>query len=198
MFRRSEEITCDERDLISSLNKGDQLAFEELYNLYSVRILKKLIFLLKDVEIAKEILQEVFLVAWEKRQTVDSDKSFRSFLFRVAENKVVDFYRKAARDKKMREHVIRVSVQHNNHTEEILAEKESSAILQQAIDNLSPQRKRIFFLCRLEGKSYEEAAKILGISAGTVNDHMVKALRVIRTHFKVLKTLPLVLLFLDL
>jgi len=191
MYHQPEEIVGEEKSLIVALNSGDQQAFEKLYHLYSVRILKRLVFLLKDVEIAKEILQDVFLTVWEKRETLDAERSFRSLLFRIAENKVVDFFRKAANERKLQEHIIHLSTQSYFHTEDSLAIKEADSILQQAINSLSAKRKEIFILCRLEGKTYEEAGKILGISAGTVNDHMVKALRIIRNQVNVLKTLPL-------
>lgn len=193
MYRQPEQIVIEE-DLVTYLNNGDQQAFEKLYNLYSVRIIKRLVFLLKDVEIAKEILQDVFLAVWEKRETIDSDKSFRSFLFRIAENKVIDYFRKAATDKKMREHIIRISTEFHYPTEDSIAVKETGSIVQQAVNSLSPQRKKIFILCRLEGKSYEEAAKIMGISTGTVNDHMVKALRVVRSQLSIIKLLPYIIM----
>ena len=172
-----------ERELVHGLNKGDEHAFEQLYHLYSVRLLKKLMILLKDGEIAKEVLQDIFLAIWEKRESIDPDKSLRSYLFRMAENKIVDVFRKAARDKKLMERLVSVSAAQYRHTEDIVAFRESNTLLQQAINGLPPQRKKIFILCRLEGKTYEEAGRILGISSGTVNDHMVKALRTVKACF---------------
>lgn len=172
-----------EKDLICLLNEGDERAFEKLYGLYSVRILRRLIRLVKDEEIAKEILQDVFLKIWEKRSLIDSEKSFRSFLFKIAENKVADLFRRAACDRKLLDHLVSVSTELSNNLEQTLNYKESNGILQRAIDLLPPQRRKIFILCKIEGKSYEEVAGIFGISEGTVNDHIVKAVRMIRKNF---------------
>ena len=183
MSPQKMELQPAEKDLILLLNKGDEPAFEQLYHLYSIRILKKLITLLKDEEIAREVLQDIFLAIWEKRRHIDANRSLQPYLFRIAENRIIDVFRKAARDRKLRDRLTGASLTLCSQTEEIVAFKESNALLQQAIDALPPQRKKIFMLCRMEGKTYEEAGKILGVSPGTVNDHMVKAMRTIRGRF---------------
>ena len=183
MYSQSPEELQREKELLIRLNHGDERAFEKLYELYSVRILKKLIRLLKDEEIAKELLQDIFLKIWEKRATIDPEKSFRSYLFRIAENQVTDLFRRSLYDRKLLDHLIAVSTELCYNTEEAIDYQESSAVLKQAIATLPPQRKKIFTLCKIEGKSYEEVAKMLDISVGTVNDHMVKAIRMVRKHF---------------
>ena len=77
------------------LLQGDELAFEKIYRLYSPRLYGKLLKLLKSVPQTEEILQDVFLKVWEYRASIDPEKSFRAFLFKIAENKVYDFFRKA-------------------------------------------------------------------------------------------------------
>lgn len=64
--------------------------------------------------------------------------------------------------------------------QELLENKETQGLLKQAIDQLTPQRKQVFQLCKIEGRSYEEVAKIMGISTATVNSHMTKSLQSIR------------------
>ncbi|HKG08350.1 MAG TPA: RNA polymerase sigma-70 factor [Pedobacter sp.] len=174
--------TFTDHELVALLKQGDQRAFEQLYLNYGVKILRKLIRLLKDEEIAKEILQDVFLKVWEKREGLDPEQSFRSYVFRIAENLVIDFFRKAATDKKVMDHLISVSTE-LYYDNDFVGTEEQNEKLRQVIDILPAQRKKIFVLCKLEGKSYEEVALLLGISAGTVNDHMVKAMKTIRSHF---------------
>jgi RNA polymerase sigma-70 factor (family 1) len=183
MYSQSSSNILLEKELLLLLKQGDEQAFESIYRLYSLRILQKLIRLLKDEEIAKELLQDIFLKIWEKREFLNPDRSFSAYLFRITENQVTDLFRRAAFEKKLMAHLIRVSTELYNHTEEFINFKEGNAILQQAIDTLPPQRKKIFTLCKIEGKSYEEAGKLLGISSGTVNDHMVKAARTVKKHF---------------
>ncbi|MNY51299.1 RNA polymerase sigma factor RpoE [compost metagenome] len=68
-----------------------------------------------------------------------------------------------------------------DHVDNVLFHKETSAILNKAIEALPPQQQKIFNLCKVEGRSYEEAASILGISPATVGNQLVKAVRSVRT-----------------
>ena len=183
MYHQSQAALQEEKDLIRLLQTGDERAFEKIYRLYSIRILNKLIRLVKQEDIAVEILQDVFLKLWEKRETLDAEQSLRPYLFRIAENKVTDLFRRAAYDKQLLAHLIAVSTESCHDTEEVIDLKDGESILNEAINSLPPQRRKIFILCKIEGKSYEETATQLGISAGTVNDHMVKAGRVVRKYF---------------
>ncbi|WP_448700661.1 RNA polymerase sigma factor [Mucilaginibacter sp. AW1-3] len=183
MYSQTPAALQEEKELVVLLNAGDTRAFEKLYRLYSVRILKKLIRLVKQEEIAAELLQDIFLKLWEKRESIDPDQSLRSYLFRIAENKITDLFRRAAYDKKLLSHLVNVSTELCHDTEETIDLKDGQSLLQQAISTLPPQRQKIFILCKIEGKSYEETAALLGISSGTVNDHMVKAGRTVRKYF---------------
>jgi len=61
-------------------------------------------------------------------------------------------------------------------------EKENSALLQNAIDSLSPQRRQVFMLCKVNGKSYKEVSELLGISVSTISNHIVKSTKIIRAY----------------
>ncbi|QKJ28568.1 RNA polymerase sigma-70 factor [Mucilaginibacter mali] len=183
MYSQSPEALQQEKDLICLLKEGDERAFEKLYRLYSIRVLKKLLRFVKDEDVAVELLQDIFLKLWEKRETLDAEQSLRPFLFRIAENKITDLFRRAAYDRKLLEHLVSVSTEVCYDTEDTINLKDGESILKQAINALPPQRQKIFILCKIEGKSYEEVGALLGISAGTVNDHMVKAGRAVKKYF---------------
>jgi RNA polymerase sigma-70 factor, Bacteroides expansion family 1 len=171
-----------ERELLLQLKAGDEGSFAQLYALYSPRMYGFLLKLTKREETAREILQEVFIRLWERRGTLDPDRSFRSYIFRIAENCVVDFFRKAALDKKLGKQLMDQASERYQHIEEQIYEREKTAILNQAINLLPPQRKRVFELCKFEGKSYKEVSLLMGISVSTISDHLLKATRAIRQH----------------
>jgi RNA polymerase sigma-70 factor (ECF subfamily) len=58
---------------------------KKIYQLYSARLFGRLLRLIKSEVHTKEILQDVFLKLWEKRKSIDTEKSFRSYLFKIAE-----------------------------------------------------------------------------------------------------------------
>lgn len=182
MYNKDIQASQREQELLILLRQGSEPAFGELYSIFSVRILKKLILLLKDEVIAQDVLQDVFMKIWERRESIDPEKSFTAYLYQIAENRVTDLFRRAKTNQKLLDHIIHASTELYFQTEEFVNNKESNFILIQAIEMLPAKRKEIFKLCKIDGKSYEEVAALLNISTGTINDHMVKALRAIRNH----------------
>lgn len=170
----------DERELLSLLKQGNEQAFEKIYNLYSSRLFGNIYRMVKSESTAEEILQDTFLKIWYNRAGIDLDKSFRSYLFRIAENNVYDFFRKATRDKKIRARLFAAATEEYEHIETMIHRKENALLLQKAIDSLSPQRQQIFRSIKLDNKSYEEVSRLLGISVSTISDHIVKANKTIR------------------
>lgn len=182
VMRIQQIHSWDEEAVLVELKAGSEPAFGHLYAQYSEQIYARLLRLLKDQDTADEILQDLFLKIWEKRQSINPHQSFKSYLYTVAENLVYDYFRKLARDKKLQEKFRLVSTELYTHTEEELLNKENKEIIDKAIALLPPQRKAAFILCKVEGKSYEEAAEIMGVSASTVSNHLVKATRTVREH----------------
>jgi RNA polymerase sigma-19 factor, ECF subfamily len=166
--------------LLSRLQNGDKEAFTQLYTLYSEQLYKNVIRLVKSEQMAEEIVQDVFTLIWEKRKVIDIHQSFLSYLYKIGENKVIDFFRKARRDKDLFVQVKKIATEQYTHIEEELLSRENSKFLKKAIESLSPQRKQIFELCKIEGRSYNEVSHLLGISTSTINDHIVKATKSIR------------------
>jgi len=171
-----------EKELLIKLKSGDRKAFEQLYTIYSNRIYGRLLKLTQSEHLADELLQDTFIILWEKKHQINTELSCKAWLYKVAENGLFQFYRKLARDKKLQEHIAANFTEAYSHTEEDIYLKESKDLLHKAIDQLSPQRREVFTLCKIEGRSYEEAAAILGISPNTVSAHMVKATSAVRTY----------------
>jgi len=172
-----------EYELLKRLQSGDQLAFESLYQNYSREIYNKLVKMVKNVTLAEELTQDVFVKVWNKREVITIDQPFRYYLLTLTNNIVNDFYRKAARDRKLQDEIIAASTELYNPTEEQIYYKESKELMDQAINSLPSQQKLVFQMCKIEGKSYEEVSKLLGISTSTISNHIVKATKSIKTYF---------------
>lgn len=172
----------DEKDLLIRLREGDEAAFEQLYQTYSRRIFINAVKLVKNEDEAQDILQEAFIRVWNNREHIDPAKSFQSYLFTVAQNLIRDFFRKAAHNRKLEAELIERGTELYDHIESRIQDKESAILLQQAIAKLPLQRQRIFTLCKIEGKSYDEVAAIMGISVSTVGNQLVKATRTVKEY----------------
>jgi RNA polymerase sigma-70 factor (family 1) len=173
----------DESELLLQMKHGQVSAFDVIYHHYSSGIYKNILRLVKQDELAKEILQEVFLKVWQKRETLNVEVSFKSYLFKIAHNLVIDMFRRAAFDRELLSHLSLVSTELYSNTDEATDLKDTELLLSQAIDALPAQRKKVYLLCKIEGKSYQQVSELLGISTATVRDHIVKATKTVKSHF---------------
>ncbi len=165
----------NENQFLLQLSQDNQYAFAQIYQYYSARIYGKLLKVLKSEIQAEEILQDIFLKIWNNRKNIDPEKSFRSYLFQIAINSAYDVLRKSARSKQLQAQLTDVCCSSYSHIEEQLMNKENHDLLNRGIDLLPPKRRNIFKLCKIEGISYEEVSRQLGISPSTISDHIVKA-----------------------
>src|SRR5690606_19682353 len=144
-----KESNIAEKLLTCRLKEGDERAFTLLYNKYSPMLYLNILKLVKAEEIALDLLQELFVKIWNHRQSIDPEKEFRSYLFSIAYNLVRDFFRKAARDKRLEEQLVALTTECYEHIEQLLQQKETAEILDKAIGALPMQQRRIFILCRV-------------------------------------------------
>lgn len=183
----------DELVLLLSLKSGDHSAFEMLYYRYSPRLYRHILSMVKVQACAEEILQDVFQKLWERREGIQLEKSFQSYLFTISKNLVYDFFNQETKNRNLKDLIISLTTQDYSHIEEDFHYKECQEIINQAIDNLPPKRKLIYTLCKIEGKSYDEVSAFLGISASTISDHIVKATKQIQTFCLSKEILPTLL-----
>lgn len=180
-FEMISPTVLTEKELLMLLKQGNDAAFEDIYHLHSSKLYANLLRLVKSEELAMDLLQDLYIKLWNNRSSIDVDKSIGAYLFSIAKNLAIDFFRRAARESNLQNHLITVGTELYNHVDEVFHHKETSAILNKAIQALPPQQQKIFNLCKMEGRSYEEAASILGISPATVGNQLVRALRTVRT-----------------
>lgn len=164
-------MMIDEKELLIKLRDGDRNAFSELYNRYKVRITVKLFQLLKVDTLVEDTLQELFFRVWDKRKTIDPERPIAAYLFRIATNLSYDHFRNMAKEQQL---LGSKEILFSSGTAETY-QKELDEALYRLIDELPPQRKKVFLLCKFENKSYEEVSNLLGISTHAVKDHIVKA-----------------------
>ncbi len=134
----------------------------------------------KDYDTAREIVQDSFINLWEKRATVDSSRSVKSYLTATIHNKCHNYLRD---NKKFNtnlleiENLIEISGISDN---DILVEQELHQTIQIAIEALPDKCREIFILNRYENLKYQEIADKLEISIKTVEAQMSKALQHMR------------------
>lgn len=170
----------NEKVLIKQLALGSESAFQKLFDSYYNIIYKYSLSMVGSKPHAEEIVQEVFLKLWLKRESLNPELSFKSFLFTITKNQTITFLKKAARVDKLREEVFFHSQKFISNTELHINEQEIDSIKREALGLYPSRRRLIFEMSRYEGKSYEEIANELGISKNTVKNQMNMALETLR------------------
>ena len=170
--------------LVRQLIAGNEKAFIKLYENYKDSIYGYSLKLLKSRANAEEMLQDVFMKIWQKRDTLDDTLSFKSFLFTIARNKCFDFLEKAANNEKMKSAIFYQSQKSFVASDTQVIEADFERIKKEAYESLPPKRRTIFKMSREKGMTYDQIATELGISTSTVKSQMNKALETLRHYLK--------------
>jgi RNA polymerase sigma-70 factor (ECF subfamily) len=174
-----------ENELIELLKKSHERAFEELFMRFEQRVFLYAVKLTKSREVAEEILHDVFIKVWEHRENIDPSIPLSAIIFTIAKNNILNHLRQESRFTALKKEYSLSVVTSTNATEDGMLMEEYLHVTNRAIENLPAQRRSIFKMSRIEGKSYEEIAESLGISKDTVRNQMIKSLKTIREYIAV-------------
>lgn len=175
-------VLHNEALLVEALQAGNEGAFTTLYWHYSPQLYVNIFNIIRDPVVTEEIIQELFTRIWHKRENKGIGENFTGYMYRIGQHLVHDYFRKVQRDHSLQERLRAVASEHYEHVEEMLQQQQSSEIIKKAIDQLSPQQKKVYELVKLEGYTYKDAAGIMGISALTVKEYLVAANKSIRNY----------------
>jgi RNA polymerase sigma-70 factor, ECF subfamily len=157
--------------LIIQLNEGSEQAFDRIYKIFSPRVFSFALSLLSNRTEAEEIVQEIFIKVWERRQEISVSGSFESYLFTICKNAILNTIRKADYHRVFLEYK-RYNPEPDPVLDQELNYRELDTLYKKAINKLSPRKKEIFILNRTQALSYPEIAQKLGISIKTVRNQM--------------------------
>lgn len=150
----------------------DGKTFEDLYRRMYPTLKKYAVYLVKDIEEAQLILNDVFIAIWKNNIPILNEKAY---LFRAVKNASVN-YHKTSRTNFLHideEEVPEVWDETANPAQ-LYQDKDRNRILYQLIDQMPERRRLVFYMYRIDGFSYKEIADLLDISVRTVEDHLVK------------------------
>ena len=170
-------------ELLYKFRDDDRAAFTELYKRYYPRLFKYILHYVKIPSVAEDLLQDVFVKLWDIRARIKPELGISAYLYRICRNQVFSFLKRVATDEKMRQKMMEHLQEEAEGVEEQTRWKQYQLMLRTAVEQLPPQRQRVFRLCREQKKTYEEAARELGISQHTVKEHMTESLKYIRNFF---------------
>lgn len=173
----------EERELLQRIALGDEAAYTLVFNHYSKQVFDVAMLYLKDVLPAREIVQEVFLKVWLKREVMPGIEDFTAYLFMITRNHIYDGFKKQAVRLKAHDYLYRHQPDAVNDTDHRLRERQYEKLLDTAVSSLPPGRKKVY-IARKEGLSNEEISQRMNISIGTVKKQMQLAMQSLRSFVK--------------
>lgn len=158
-------------------------AFKETFLKYYTPLCNYAANNLRNIGHAEDIVQEVFLTLWEKNEAIELTGTMEQYLFKSVKNKILEFVRFHQNYER-----------HKAKSIEELMDKENVAdvtdtymkleLINNSLRHLPPKCKNVFVLHKFKGLTYAEIAEVQKISVKTVENHMLKALKILRTHLK--------------
>lgn len=171
-------------ELALRIKAGEKTAFQELFERYAPRIYQFSLSYLKNKADAEELVQDVFLKIWEKREMLDLSKNIKSFIFKVAVNTIYDFIRHKNIENAFNDFARANFETGSDNTWHTVIFDEMTANLNELVAKLPDQQQKIFQLSREEGLTSEEIAAKLNLSKRTVENHLYRALSFLKENFR--------------
>lgn len=182
----SEMSSLSDDELLMLLKQGSTDAFEIIYDRYFIRLLNTSYKRLGSEEAAREIVQDIFVQLFIKRNEIDT-RNLTAYLHTLLRNRIIDCFRKHL-SKKKHQHYLK-------HTQPAIVHELPEAVMdgkmleekiKNAIDQLPEKCREVFILSRLNHLSHQAIAEKLTISVSTVEKHIVKALKIMRKRLKII------------
>lgn len=167
-------------DVLFRLKQGDEDAFESIYWKYNSWVFNFIHSLLFDKSLAEDLTQTVFLKIWEKRESIDPELGFDSYLFAIARNLVYKETENRLKSELLSDTLKEHSANQDSLTEENIDADSLREYINNLIEKLPPSRRQIFQLSRHAHLSNKEIASRLSISEKTVETQLYRALRFLK------------------
>lgn len=180
----NQHQNLSDQELSHLIAHEDKDAYQILFEKYAPRIYSFSLNYLKNKNDAEELVQDVFLKIWEKRNVLDSSQNIKAFIFKIAVNTIYDFVRRKNIEHAFEDYARLNYTKDSNYTWHEVIFEEMLQNLDNLVAKLPEQQQKIFRLSKLEGFTNDEIAKKLDLSKRTVENHLYRAISFLKEHYK--------------
>jgi RNA polymerase sigma-70 factor (family 1) len=173
----------EDQQLILGLRQGHSAAFEEIYSRYWFKIYRIAFNQTGNKEEAEELVQEVFLSIWNRREVL-SIQNLNVYLVISIKNKVYDFIRSKISFRKYQEYIILKEIDFHFNTEELVNYNELTDAVEKVLSLLPEKSNHIFKKSRFENMNTKEIASQMNLSEKAVEYHITKSLKFLKENLK--------------
>ncbi|MDR1381016.1 MAG: RNA polymerase sigma-70 factor [Tannerella sp.] len=166
---------------LQRLRQGDKKAFEVVYRKYGGRVYHFFLSLLRDGFAAEDLTQNVFMKIWEKREGIDPDGHFEAYLFTIARHMLARESEKRLKEECLRETLQGREENADTDTEQRVETESLHTYIKALVEQFPPVRKHVFMLSRVHHLTNREIGLRLSISEKTVESHLYRALRFLKS-----------------
>jgi RNA polymerase sigma-70 factor, ECF subfamily len=167
---------------------------EDLFRLYQPMLFRLAFRLVREEEVAKDLVQNVFFQLWQNRHKIELGPSTKSYLYKATTHGALNYLERNRRKNYLHQQLTWLTSEATTGGPETLVVQELQNHIQQAIDRLPPKCKVIFLLNRQEGLRYKQIAEQMDLSLKTVENQMGIALEKLRLDLKPFLTREFLLL----
>lgn len=171
----------NEKLIISKVLAGDMKAFKILFDNYYPQVRFFVLGIVKDTYAADDIAQNIFIKVWTKRALIDVEKNFNNYLYSIAKNEIIDFFRAQVAVEPLD---TVTQIQDRDNTGEMIESaydlSHIKEIVIKEIEQMPLQRRSVFIMSRMQGLSNDEIAEKLHLSKRTVERHLNMALHTLK------------------
>ena len=185
------KILPDDNDLLKAVKYGQKKAFNILFDRYASQLYHVALKYVGRSDEAEEIVQEVFVKVWINRAKLKPDLPFVSYIIRISKNLVINKSRKRLHEEAYVRYKALAHTNPGSVTENHVFLKELEDLLEIKVAQLPERRKQIYRLSREKGLSNKEIAEKLVVSESTVENHINKALKDLKSYLQDYKYLSL-------
>ena len=186
MPAHDKNILQNETDYIKGLKEGSHKAYSVLYQFYLPQLYAFIYNMTRSAYFAEEAVQETFVRLWKNRADINLETSFKSYLFTIARNLMLNEFRRQINHPVFPEYVEYSNQLHlsENETESYMDFNDFCAELNKAKQKLSSRQLEIFHLHKEKGYSVQYIAKHLNISEKSVRNQLSTATNILRKEMK--------------
>lgn len=190
----------EEERMLQQISGGNEEAFASLFHAYRDKLFAFILKLSGSRQTSEDVVQDVFMKIWSKREVLSEIDNFNAYLFRMAHNHTLNLLKHRSREVLIRAEKKSNSTSPSSRPDNQLIFDNIQIKLQKVVEALPPRQKEIYRLKREQGLKHEEIAQQLKLSPSTVKNHLRQALQTIRTKMRyyypeVLMIIGLLLLF---
>jgi len=189
MYKKiSQQSTDEDSALFFLIKKRDKDAFTVVYYKYHHYLYLLAYRFLKDVEMAEDAVQHVFVKLWDTTRDIEIEINLKNYLYTMTKNYILNQFRNQKDTISLNYEKAQIEIT-DDSTDifKMMEDTQLTTLLYEGIETLPPQKKEICKMKIDNNKSNQEIADEMGLSVNTVKSHYQESIKMLRIYFKKIK-----------